>query len=244
MARANRRGVWVLLALVVVVPVAFVGFRTLTTSRPVPTPGQSAAPVTPTPPPVPEQFINGVLAPATYWQACTAESICDAYELALPSYQLPLPLALRRPLRLPVLQPGQACPASPSHDVETTAPFGGQTIGPGPVGPVVGAPVELEPSADADKPTSIFLWFSNPSYQGPWILRGAQLDGASPVTFGDPTALTASFVVPPNPLINSAGGYRWALETTNVRAPGCYGVQVDGLSFSYDIVFKVVTAPK
>jgi hypothetical protein len=104
--------------------------------------------------------------------------------------------------------------------------------------------VELEPSADAYKATSIFLWFSDPSYQGPWILRGAQLDGTSLVTFGDPPALTASFVVPPNSLINGAGGYQWWPGTTRVRAPGCYAVQVDGLSFSYDIVFQVVAAPK
>ena len=237
---------WVLLALVVVVPGAFFGFRTLTASRPVPTPAQTVAPVTPATTPVPEEFIDGFLAPATYWQACTFEAICDAYELTLPDFQRPLPPALRRPLRLPVLQRGQACPTSPARGIATTAPFGGMALGSGPVRPIVlgHGPVELEPSADANKATSIFLWFSDPSYQGPWILRGAQLDGASPVTFGDPPALTASFVVPPNSLINGASGYQWWSGTTRVRAPGCYAVQVDGLSFSYDIVFQVVAAPK
>ena len=246
MTREHRRWVWVLLALVAVVPGAFFGFRTLTASRPVPTPAQTAAPVTPATTPVPEEFIDGILAPATYWQACTSESICDASELTLPDFQRPLPPALRRPLRLPVLQRGQACPTSPAHDIATTAPFGGTALGSGPVGPIVlgHGPVELEPSADANKATSIFLWFSDPSYQGPWILRGAQLDGTSLVTFGDPPALTASFVVPPISLINGAGGYQWWPGTTRVRAPGCYAVQVDGLSFSYDIVFQVVAAPK
>ena len=47
---------WVLLALVVAVPGAFYGIRTLTASRPVPTPAQTAAPVTPATTPVPEEF--------------------------------------------------------------------------------------------------------------------------------------------------------------------------------------------
>lgn len=252
MTRANRRGMWVLLALVVVAPGAFYGFRTLTASHPVPTPAQTPAPVTPTTTPVAQEFIDGILAPATYGQACSFESgVCNPSDLTLSDAQLPLPAALRRPLRLPVLQRGQPCPTSPARNVATTAPFGGEALGSGPVRPVVlgHGPVELEPPADAAgfSSTSFFLWFSEPAYQGPWILRGAQLDGTSPVTFGDPSdpsQLTISLVVPPMVMINSVDGYRFWPGSTNVRAPGCYAVQADGLTFSYDIVFQVFPAPR
>ena len=84
------------------------------------------------------------------------------------------------------------------------------------------------------------LWFSEPSYQGPWAIRGEQLNGSSPVIFGEQPTVS-KLVVPPGPTVNeTTDGYREAPGGTYLRGPGCYGWQVDGLSFSYVIVFKAI----
>lgn len=246
MAQANRRWPWVLLVLVVVVPGAIYGLQTPTKSRPVPTPPPPSASATLATTPVPTQMIDGFPAPATYWQACSYEpSVCNPNDPTLPNAQGSLPAALRRPLRLPVLRLGQSCPTSAASDVETPA-FGGTAIGAGPVRSVSPSVVDLAStpnSAGWYGSNSMTIWFSEPSYQGPWILRGTLLDGASPVIFGDPPALTASLLVPPIDTINTSSGYRWVPGGTYVRGPGCYAVQVDGLGFSYDVVFQAILTP-
>jgi len=75
------------------------------------------------------------------------------------------------------------------------------------------------------------LWFIDPSYRGGQVLvRGRQLDGLRSVRFG--------------------GGYYPTFElklsgaldhpsTARFTAPGCYGFQVDGTTFSETIVFRV-----
>src|SRR4029077_18926252 len=162
-----------------------------------------------------------------------------------PGPQATPPPALLRPLRLPVLQANGRCPTS--ADVEgTTSAFGGPALGSGPVRLMSAAVVPIARMSSMPlwySPDATTIWVSGPSYQGPWIVRGHQLDGPSPLILGNPPALTASLVVPPIPTINTTDGYRSVPTSFLVQQPGCYAVQVDGLTFSYDIVFQTVVAP-
>ena len=135
------------------------------------------------------------------------------------------------------------CPTAAEVGVTTSA-FGGAALGSGPVRLLSSATVPIVRSKSAwYSPDATTIWFSEPSYQGPWIVRGHQLGGVSPVVFGDPPAVTASLVVPPIATINTTNGYRSVPTSFLVQQPGCYAVQVDGLTFSYDIVFQTVAAP-
>lgn len=198
---------------------------------------------------VPWQVANGFPAPATYQQACYYEpQVCTSSDPQLQNALAPLPSALRRPLRLPLLEPGQRCPSTPGGPIETSA-FGGVALGSGsepvrPLGRITAAGVgELGPAPSTsgwyDFKT---LWFSAPSYQGPWIVRGGELGGTSPVIFGEEPAVS-QLVVPPIQTLNGANGYREAPGGTYVRAPGCYAWQVDGVGFSYLLVFRAAITP-
>ncbi|HUB40694.1 MAG TPA: hypothetical protein VMA72_17750 [Streptosporangiaceae bacterium] len=84
------------------------------------------------------------------------------------------------------------------------------------------------------------LWFGAPSYSGPVLIRGARLDGNSPVAFqlGDSRALP-EMQLPPGPSENlSASGWRNWPSQTLLKAPGCYAWQIDGTNFSTVVVFK------
>jgi hypothetical protein len=47
-------------------------------------------------------------------------------------------------------------------------------------------------------------------------------------------------IVPPGPTLNGSSGSRMAPGGTWVVAPGCYGWQIDGLTFSYVVIFRAV----
>lgn len=246
MAHRKSRWLWGILAFVVIAPAAIYGLpsllrggATLTPSRPTANPSPFA-----TVKAVPTQMIDGFVAPATYWQACYFEAtVCNPNDPALPDPHSPLPAALQRPLRLPVIGLGRSCPISTSSQVDTPG-FGGSALGAGPIRLLSPGLVDVSavPSPSGwSSPASTPIWFSEPSYLGPWILRGGQLNGASPVIFGNPPAVTIALVVPPVETINTSAGYRSVPQGIYIRGPGCYAVQVDGSSFSYDIVFQAVT---
>ncbi len=83
------------------------------------------------------------------------------------------------------------------------------------------------------------LWFSAPAYRGPFLIRAQRLDGQGPIAFGE-TPILSPLVVPPGETLNSHAGYRTAPGGTWVKAPGCYGWQIDGLNFSEVIVVDAV----
>lgn len=151
-----------------------------------------------------------------------------------------------RPLILPELASGQRCPVSASQKV-TTLGFGGFALGSGPVRPDL--PIARDPSAGVRLDLSVpredwfsvkTLWFVDPSYQGPALIRGARIDAPGPIAFGEAPDL-AELVIPPGPTVNEASdGYRTAPGGTYVKAPGCYAWQVDGVGFSYVLVFQAV----
>jgi hypothetical protein len=175
---------------------------------------------------------------------CGDDDWCEVDESLVPT-------ALRRPLQLPLVEPGEACPASLGRDYENSE-FGGVVLGKPPVQPLIGP--NRERDVDAAK-TGVLrlrprgrwhyiktLWFARPSYQGPTYVRGRQLDGSQRVFFGDDHSLVDPYLSP-GPTANTTKGFRQWPGGTWLRAPGCYAWQIDGESFSQVIVFEAEFIP-
>jgi hypothetical protein len=82
------------------------------------------------------------------------------------------------------------------------------------------------------------LW-TVPTYTGPYIVRGRQLDGPGELRFDQGPEWSRKLhdelrLVGPYALLNPAA--------TFLRSPGCYAYQVDGRGFSYVIVFEASIA--
>ena len=119
-------------------------------------------------------------------------------------------------------------------------------LGSGAVRPIIVAPGETangiaELFKEPNSPWLSFktLWFSDPTYQGPWHVSGARIDGAGPIAFGERPEVS-EILIPPFPTVNGTDGYREAPGGTFVQAPGCYAWQIDGVGFSYVIVVSAV----
>jgi hypothetical protein len=89
------------------------------------------------------------------------------------------------------------------------------------------------------------VWFINPNYQGPVLIRGRQLDGADMIRFNgntDPPNVPDQALLTELRLMGNMGGAPWPNggSYTRLQTPGCYAYQVDGLTFSYLIIFKAV----
>lgn len=150
---------------------------------------------------------------------------------------------LARPLRLPKLRPGQACPVSGGTPITAGGPtgIGGVAQGAGPVRPLVGN------QRGVARLTSVTthhgwmaaksLWFSAPGYQGPYLVRVRRLDGTGPVGLIDDPHRT-SFLVQAGPTVDETDGYRERPGATWMKRPGCIGWQIDGLNFSHVIVVR------
>lgn len=80
------------------------------------------------------------------------------------------------------------------------------------------------------------LWFARPSYQGPILIRGRQIDGSGVVTFG--TGSDTLRLASAGTDTSSSAGWRSWPSYTFVAMPGCYAYQVDGDTFSETIVFR------
>ena len=175
----------------------------------------------------------------SYRQACANESgVCAGDG---PSGTVPP--ALNRPLHLPVLRPGERCPVSDGSVVNTEY-FGGIAFGTGPVRLLINSALHRRGIAGLINPTSEppwlavkTTWFSVPAYQGPFMVRAGRLGGPGPARVVD-SSTAAPLVVPPGATINGGGGWREAPGGFWVRRPGCYAFQVDGLTFSYEIVVR------
>ena len=150
---------------------------------------------------------------------------------------------LRRPLRLPVVASGESCPASTARQVHTSW---GAALGDGPVYPVPGiAPgrAHVRLASLALRPGGYYvktIWIGNPaSYSGPFLVRGRRLDAPGVVAFSDretdPPLGEAQMSVP------DAREWREATGPVYTRLPsqGCYGLQVDGRTFSFVVTFEV-----
>lgn len=159
-----------------------------------------------------------------------------------------VPASLRRPLTIPTIAAGAPCPYSRVivHPAGTPVARGAGS-GPvyaGPYGPMDAFPFDLPPSPNQpDFAGSTWggekvLWHAGPSYRGPVLIRGRQLDGGHLVRFERGEVPSAELMFPAQP----GNGWRDWPSYTRVEAPGCYGWQVDGTNFTEVIVFRAVDA--
>ncbi len=181
-------------------------------------------------------------------QECRRYGNCDE-----PTNWDAIVLALeQRPLQLPVLEPGDACAETPIRSVKG---YLYEVMG---EGPVYSLPYLTSMSINWSALYAHDGWYWNkvvwtrdPQYTGPIVIRGRQLNGPESLRFqrmGDgrpaPELAHSSLHFPAyttgNRLDTQGSGWWEELFTwVVVRAPGCYGVQIDGVGFSTVIVFTV-----
>jgi hypothetical protein len=152
----------------------------------------------------------------------------------------------RRPLHLPALRSGRACPVSRARVAHSLAPEFGFlfVLGRGPAYPL-GFDARSTLTNGGRPPTAKHgwrpykvLWAVSPRYRGPVLVRGHQLGGPNALRFdtGSPIAVQFAFLADGN----NSGGWSAAATYTWTRSPGCYAYQVDGTSFSRIIVFRAL----
>lgn len=184
---------------------------------------------------------NPLPAPTQYRAVCAIlASTCSYLDAPVGG----LPTALARPLALPAMTPGDVCPTTPGA-YGTVAGFGGVALGIGkPVRPsgsfsVSGVVTVLRPSISGGWMGPKTDWYVVPPYDGPVLIRGSRTDASGPVGFGE-QPLTSALIIPPGPTVSGAiEGYRTSPGGIWVKSAGCYGVQVDGIDFSYALIFEI-----
>jgi len=164
---------------------------------------------------------------------------------------------LRRPFKAQPISAGDECPSAtttgPLSARGIVAPLGAAPAwGPGPAyptalgrGPRPEFIFEYPPPQGSGWEGSGWggnknIWVISPSYRGPVLVRGHQLDGPNEVRFenGRP-AFTQESGLHPSPELRLRGPETYGNpSTTRLRAAGCYTFQVDGRGFSYPIVFE------
>jgi hypothetical protein len=141
---------------------------------------------------------------------------------------------LQRPLHLPHITPGAACPVSHADRSVHFDRFGiARGIGPGPAYPIGlahGVLVVVPSSEGGVWAGQKVLWFVRPRYRGPVLVRGRRLDGPGLVRFGRGVMPAAELRLP--------AGTGEQPSFTRLRSLGCYAYQIDGVGFSRVIVFR------
>ena len=149
-----------------------------------------------------------------------------------------------RPLDLPHVEPGAACPVTPRQPRASKPPSAHDyyVLGNGPIYPNVTAlgedtSIRLKPHMLRANGWYVekVPWLNDSSYVGPVLIRVRQLDGNSEAQMDMENERPRPDVA----LDAAAPGYFWP-GATYLRGPGCYAYQVDGNGFSYVLVFKAV----
>lgn len=148
--------------------------------------------------------------------------------------------ALRRPYDLPAFGDGPSCVPSAEQRVQRLA---GGVLGAGPVyaqglGTAGVLPLKEPQPNDGSSLVSV-RWTVNDGYLGPLLLRGRQVDGPNLLRFGPASASDQDARLEGADALHTADWrvWRWMMR---VPAPGCYALQVDGLTFTEVIVFSAV----
>jgi hypothetical protein len=161
----------------------------------------------------------------------------------------------QRPLHLPSPRPGTPCPTT--HSKQAIPGFSDFLLGNGPVyadffgGNASDSEQSVLRYVDAQTfrgGTSGWggqkvLWFIDPAYHGPALIRGERLDGSGQVRFdSEPDLPTAHTLLTALHVLVGGGGGPWPNwpSYTLLQTPGCYAYQVDGPTFSYAIIFKAI----
>lgn len=150
----------------------------------------------------------------------------------------------QRPLDIPKFAPGAACPMAKGHAV---SPSFGQGLGDGPAYPIFGGASDPSNGIFRYAPPKNFdstdwggnkvLWaVDTPHYPGIVLVRGRQLDGSNELRFDTGALPSPELQISPYP--GTQEGWTGQPSYTRVRAPGCYGYQIDGTTFSKVVIFE------
>jgi hypothetical protein len=191
----------------------------------------------------------------------TPTSLSSTSAIATSTTQLARAWALleARPLKLPHLDAGAACPATPGREIVSSLAFvlGNSLVVVAQPGADQGQltyfdPQRLGPSAGQWGGQSA-LWVAAVKYQGPVLVRGGRLDapgmlrfngGLEQPTIGEGTWVSAPLLSDLH-LLSENTNVSWAamgIGYTRIQDPGCYAYQVDGTTFHETIYFQAVPA--
>jgi hypothetical protein len=157
---------------------------------------------------------------------------------------------LHRPLHLPRLGPGAVCPVSrvdPRIDWNRIRFPGSPGIGRGPAYPGLGSSggrLTATPDVQYGGPWTggKVFWYVRPSYRGRALIRGRRLDSPQWLGFNGHRLPARELRIERGISVSWEGqppGSRGIPSDVRVRAPGCYGVQIDGTTFSRVVVFAI-----
>ena len=178
------------------------------------------------------------LAPAPPTPAPTATATPDATALLR-----------KRPLQLLKLEAGSPCPRLHARQI---TPAYGIALGDGPAY-VAGFSADgiLDMSFPPPTETPFYgsqwsgakvLWFIDPAYGGPLLIRGGRLDSSGEIRFdtglNPPSQIWIEAASPA-----ASSDWRNLATYTRLSSPGCYMYQVDGLSFTEAIIFEAQAQP-
>ncbi len=168
----------------------------------------------------------------------------------------------QRPLLVPPLPPNKICPITHGQVLPYTGFAPGHAIvSPGPGGTDLPfySPATLSryplvsgtPIPNSDWYHQKVVWFIQPSFTGPILIRGHQIGGPHSLRFtgglseqnytGDPLAepLLPELQIMGSPDADYPNG--WGSDT-RAQTPGCYIYQIDGTNFSGYFIFQTVFA--
>jgi hypothetical protein len=145
-----------------------------------------------------------------------------------------------RPLHLPELAPGTACPRSPGREVTPTF---GTLYGDGPAYAALfqrGDDGVVHYGASTPEGGWYYakvLWVVDPPHRQRTLIRGRQIDGLNTLRFGFGPIPSSELKISE---WGASSDSEWGSEPseTRLRAPGCYAYQADGKGFSTVIVFE------
>jgi hypothetical protein len=89
------------------------------------------------------------------------------------------------------------------------------------------------------------FWYVRRNYRGRVLMRGRRLDGAQRLGFNSQRLPARELRIEPYDTVSWEGqptGSRGVPSDVRVRVAGCYGVQIDGATFSRVVVFSVATS--
>jgi hypothetical protein len=162
--------------------------------------------------------------------------------------------SLHRPLHVPRIEPGTRCPLSPRTKVDLGQEGVRSLPGRGPAYPNFGGdesvlefwfpplPQQTDFYGSGWSGNKVLWWVAG-KYRGPVLIRGRQLDGPNRLRFDRGRPPQIEIRIPPGRGPAAWKGARDRPSYTRVRAPGCYGYQIDGVGFSRVIIFQAVKVP-
>lgn len=158
-----------------------------------------------------------------------------------------VPQALWRPLHLPTVAPGAACPISPRQTIARST----SGVGSGPI-----YPTHVDPWSVPFPPPENSIAFGTgwsvdktplmrkKTFKGPFVVRGRRIDGQGALGLSGPGGrrpFEALQFVAGRSAAEVAGLTGWPTMVW-LSAPGCYALQIDGQTFSRVVVFRVEAA--